>query len=80
MAFRSWAARTLFNFSGWEDREGGERRRLRRGREVPVASVWAGAKSEVLSIVMAGAIAFAVICWLERRSRLVLSSGRVNVG
>ena len=60
VAFRSWAARTLFNFSGWEDREGGERRRLRGCEEPPAVFVRTGAKSEVLSIVTAGAIACAV--------------------
>ena len=29
VALRSWAARTLSSFSGWEARDGGERRRVR---------------------------------------------------
>lgn len=78
MAFRSWAARTLFNFSGWEDREGGERRRLRWSEELPVALVWTGTKSELLSIVMAGAIVFGVIRWLQRKP--ILYSGEAIVG
>lgn len=72
VAFRSCAARTLFNFSGWDDRDGGESRRLRGGEERPVVFVWTRAKSEVLSIVTAGAIAFAVFCWLE--GMLIMSS------
>ena len=35
VAFRSWAERTSFSLSGWDDRDGGERRRLRKGEEVP---------------------------------------------
>ena len=67
MAFRSWAARILFIFSGWEDRDGGERRRLRGGEEPPAVFVGTGAKPEVSSIAMAGAIAFAVTCSLLAR-------------
>ena len=29
VTLRSWASRTLLSFSGWEEREGGERRRVR---------------------------------------------------
>ncbi len=78
VAFRSWAARTLFNLSGCEDREGGERRRLRGDEELPAVCVWTGAKSEVLSTVTAGAISYAIIRWHERK--LKLSSGRWIVG
>ena len=60
VAFRSWAASTLFSFSGWDEREGGERRRLRSGEGPPAFFVWTGAKSKVLSMVTAGAIAFGV--------------------
>ncbi len=78
VAFRSWAATTLSSFSGWEDRDGGERRRLRKGGEWLIDFVLVGAKSKVVSISTAGAIAFAVVGRLERR--LTMYSGWVLVG
>ena len=47
VAFGSWAARTLFNFSGWEDRDGGERSKFRGVEELPAIFVWKGTKCEV---------------------------------
>ena len=57
MTSRSWASRTLLSFSGWDEREGGERRSVRgaevlldgRGEEV--------SKSEDMSIITEGAMA-----------------------
>ena len=66
VAFRSWAASTLFSLSGWDESEGGERRRLRRGEKLPAVFVWTGVKPKVLSVVTAGAIATVVNPWLEK--------------
>lgn len=68
----------MFNLSGWEDREGGERRRLRGDEEAPVRFIWTGAKSEVSPRVMAGAIVFTVILSLQRG--LILFAGSLIVG
>ena len=35
VALRLWAARILFSFSGWEERDGGERSNVRVGEELP---------------------------------------------
>ena len=78
VAFRSWAASTLFSFSGWDEREGGERRRLRSGEGPPTFFVWTGAKSKGLSMVTAGAIAFGVTRRLD--GRLIFFSRRRTVG
>ena len=74
VAFRSWAASTLFSFSGWDEREGGERRRLRSDEGTPAFFVWTGAKSKGLSMVSAGAIAFGITGRLDKR--LIFSSRR----
>lgn len=78
VAFRSWAASTLFSVSGRDEREGGERRRLRSGEGSPAFFVWTGAKSKELSMVTAGAIAFGVTRRLDKR--LIFFARRRVVG
>lgn len=58
VALRSWAARTASSFSGWEARDGGERRRVRGGLAKPFVPFEGGTlKSEDVSMVTEGAIA-----------------------
>ena len=56
VAFRSCAARTFSNFSGCEDSDGGDKRRVRGVKEA--LPVWRlpGATSDVLSGIIMGAI------------------------
>ena len=57
VALRSWAAKTLFSFSGCDESDGGDSSSvLGFDRLLPVFER-AGAKSEVLSKVTAGAMA-----------------------
>ena len=56
VAFRSCVARTLLSFSGCDDSDGGESRRVRGVDTLFAALDWIGAKSEVLSMVTAGAM------------------------
>ena len=54
MALRSCAARTLLSFSGCDDSDGGESSRVRALDTLLAAFDSVGAKSEVLSMVIAG--------------------------
>lgn len=56
VALRSWAATIASSFSGWLDREGGERRRMRGGEVLLCAVAAVEWKSESFSRMMDGAM------------------------
>ena len=68
VAWRSWASRIELSFSGWEDREGGERRRT-RGR---IVLLLAGKESADVSMMVEGAIV------AEAKIKSVVPDGRVQ--
>ena len=57
VALRSWAATTLFSFSGCDESDGGDSSSVLGCDGLPPAFERTGAKSEVLSKVTAGAMA-----------------------
>ena len=57
VALRSWAATTLFSFSGCDESDGGDSSSVLGCDGLPPAFEKTGAKSEVLSKVTAGAMA-----------------------
>ena len=57
VALRSWAAKTLFSFSGCDESDGGDSSSVLGCDGVPPVFESTGAKSEVLSKVTAGAMA-----------------------
>lgn len=66
VALRSCASRTLLSFSGWEERDGGERSRV-RGSELDFDVIAEeGLKSGVVSRVTAGAMVTGKIAVAER--------------
>lgn len=57
VAFRSWAANTLFSFSGCDESDGGDSSNVLGCDGLPPVFERTGAKSEALSKVTAGAMA-----------------------
>ncbi len=75
VALRSWAAKTLFSFSGCDESDGGDSSSVLGFDGLPPAFGRNGAKSEVLSKVTAGAMAMNGLKAKDVRVHLVKPKG-----